>query len=118
MKGRQHAAADREVTVTILRALVVLAALVAVGYVIYAVSGTARQRGGVTDARTRWVATHHAVNDVTRIVVRRVRVDDDVVVDEHVVAEIPDSDPDFDDKFLEAMAEARARAALFDSEPD
>ena len=72
----------------------------------------------MTNARTRGVAAHHAVNDVTRIVVRKVRVDDDVVLDEHVVAEIPDSDPDFDDKFLEAMAEARARAALFDSEPD
>lgn len=103
---------------TMVRALVVLGVIVAVVYVIYAVSGSGRQRGGVTNARTRWVATHHAVNDATRIVVRKVRVDDEVVVDEHVIAEIPNGDPDFDRRFLEAMAEARARAALFDSEPD
>ncbi|MGH8824820.1 MAG: hypothetical protein ACRDVN_10125 [Jiangellaceae bacterium] len=100
------------------RALVVLGAIVAVAYVIYAISGTARRNVDVTNARTRWVATHHAVNDATRIVVRKVRVDDDVVIDEHVVAEIPDGDADFDGRFLEAMAEARARAALFESEPD
>ena len=103
---------------TIVRVLVVLAVLVAIGYVIYAVSGTSRQRGAVTNARTRWVATHHAVDGATRVVVRKVRVDDDVVVDEHVIAEITNSDPDFDGRFLEAMAEARARVALFDSEPD
>ena len=40
------------------------------------------------------------------------------VLDEHVVVEIPDGDSDFDTKFLEAMAEARARAALFESESD
>jgi hypothetical protein len=40
------------------------------------------------------------------------------VLDEHFIAEISDGDPDFDVKFLEAMAQARARVALFESESD
>ena len=64
------------------------------------------------------MATHYAVHDATRVVVRNMRLGSDDVLDEHVVVEIPDSDSDFDTKFLEAMAEARARAALFESESD
>ena len=64
------------------------------------------------------MATHYAVNGVTRVVVRKVRLGNDDVLDEHLVVEIADGDSDFDTKFIEAMAEARARAALFESESD
>jgi hypothetical protein len=39
------------------------------------------------------------------------------VLDEHLVAVVADDDPSYDAKFLEAMAEARQRVALFESEP-
>jgi hypothetical protein len=103
----------------LVRALVVLGVLALIAYVTHAIiSGTAKQRINVALADPRWVATHYAVNDATRVVVRRVRPGNDDVLDEHMVVEIRDSDSDFDTKFLEAMAEARDRAALFESESD
>ena len=47
-----------------------------------------------------------------------VRADVGDVLDEHVMVEIPDGHSDFDAKFIEAMAKARARAALFELESD
>jgi hypothetical protein len=55
---------------------------------------------------------------VTRVGVRKVRAEVGAVLDEQIIVEIPDSDSDFDAKFIEAMAQARARAALFESESD
>lgn len=103
----------------LVRALVGLGVLAVIVYLTYAmISGTAKRRADVAPAGPRWVATHYAVSNATRVVVRRVSSGNDNVLDEHVVAEIPDSDSEFDTKFLEAMAEARARAALFESESD
>ncbi len=103
----------------LVRALVVLGVLAVIAYATYAViSGTTYRRVSVAPASARWVATHYAVHDATRVVVRKMRLGSDDVLDEHVVVEIPDGDSDFDTKFLEAMAEARARAALFESESD
>jgi hypothetical protein len=104
---------------TFVRALVVLGVLVLIAYAAYAmISGTTKRRIQVARAGPRWVATHYAVNDATRIVVRRVSPGNDDVLDEHIVMEIRDGDSDFDTRFLQAMAEARARAALFESESD
>jgi hypothetical protein len=104
---------------TLVRAMVVLGVLALIAYGTYAViSGTTKRRTPVADAGPRWVAAHYAVNEMTRIVVRRLNPGNGDVLDEHMVVEIPDSDSDFDAKFLEAMAEARARAALFESESD
>ena len=103
----------------LVRALVVLGVLAVIAYATYAmISGTAKRRIDVAPAGSRWVATHYAVNGATRVVVRKVRLGNDDVLDEHLVLEIADSDSDFDTKFIEAMAEARARAALFESESD
>jgi hypothetical protein len=71
-----------------------------------------------TDTGAHWVAAHYTAQNQTRVVVRKVRPDTGDVLDEHVVIEIPNADSDFDVKFLEAMAQARARAALFESESD
>jgi hypothetical protein len=102
----------------IVEALVVLGVVALVTYVVYSVvSGPDRGRR-TTGVTTRWVATHYAVNHATHVVVRKVNPGTDDVLDEHTIAEIADSDPDFDGKFLQAMAEARARAALFESESD
>lgn len=101
------------------RALLVLGVLSMVAYVTYAViSGTTKRPTRTASAGQRWVAAHYAVHDATRVVVRKVSLDNDDVLDEHTVDEIPDSDADFDTRFLDAMAEARARAALFESESD
>lgn len=104
---------------TMMRALVVLGVVTLVVSMVYVLtSGATKRRISVADARTRWVATHYAVEDATRVVVRKVRLGTDDVLDEHVVAQIPNGNSDFDTRFLEAMAEARARAALFESESD
>jgi hypothetical protein len=98
-------------------ALVVLGVVVIVGYMVYALIRGQPQRT-LADAGGRWVATHYAVNNATRVVVRKVGQDTGDVLDEHVIVEIHDGDPDFDAKFLEGMAQARARAALFELESD
>jgi hypothetical protein len=64
----------------------------------------------------RWQVTHFARDGQTHIVVRKVLDDGATVVDEHHVASVVEDDPDFDARFLEAMAQARERAALFESE--
>jgi hypothetical protein len=38
------------------------------------------------------------------------------VLDEHLIAEIPVNDPDYDELFMTAMATARQRKAIFESE--
>jgi hypothetical protein len=75
------------------------------------------QRPLVTSAAgTRWQATHFEREGQTYIVVRKILLDGATVVDEHRVATVAEDDPDYDAKFLEAMAQARERVALFESE--
>lgn len=110
---------DRVVMMALIRALVVLGVLAVIAYATYAMMrGTTKRRIHAAPAGQRWLATHYAVNDATRIVVRKVSAGNGDVLDEHVVVEIPNGDSDFDSRFLEAMAEARSRAALFESESD
>jgi len=70
----------------------------------------------LSTAGGRWEAAHFARHDKTHVVVRKVLPDGATVVDEHLVATVAEDDPDYDMKFLEAMAQARQRAALFESE--
>jgi hypothetical protein len=67
-------------------------------------------------AGARWQATHFEREGHTYIVVRKILLDGATVVDEHRVATVAEGDPDYDAKFLEAMAQARERVALFESE--
>jgi hypothetical protein len=41
-----------------------------------------------------------------------------MVLNEHVVARIPVGDPEYDAKFMAAMAAARERRAVFEAEED
>jgi len=103
----------------LVEALVVLGVVTVIVYATHVmISGTDRRRSSVGSTAAQWVVTHYAVQDSTRIVVRKLALGTGEVLDEHVVAVIPDSDSDYDTKFLEAMARARARAALFESESD
>ena len=64
----------------------------------------------------RWQTAQFAADNKTHIVVRKVSPDGATVVDEHLVATVDEHDPEYDAKFLEAMAQARQRVALFESE--
>ena len=50
------------------------------------------------------------------MVVQKVTPASRLVLDEHVIAEIPVSDPDYDELFMTAMATARQRKAIFETE--
>jgi len=69
----------------------------------------------VTDAG-RWRIAHHDVDGVTRVVLRKVSSSGAGVLDEHLVATVHVDDPEYDAKFLTAMAAARERQALFEAE--
>jgi len=99
--------------------LVLLGVVAVIAYATHSmISGTEQRRNNTARTGARWEATHYAVKGLTRVVVRKVVFGTDEVLDEHVITEIPDSDSDYDTRFLEAMAQARARAALFESESD
>jgi hypothetical protein len=105
--------------IRLVEVLVVLGVVVVVAYVTYAlVRGAGQPQRTLANTQVRWVATHYAVSSTTRVVVRRVEQTSGDVLDEHVITEIPDEAPDFDAKFLDAMAQARERAALFELESD
>jgi hypothetical protein len=63
-----------------------------------------------------WVTTHYDVKGTTRVVVQKVSPTGVHVLDEHMVATLRIDDPDYDAQFLSAMATARQRQALFESE--
>jgi hypothetical protein len=90
------------------------------GVIVYAMYGFLSGIGHGTETSAsvagRWETAHYGVNGVTRVVVRKTAPRTGKPLDEHVVAVIPDDDPDYDEKFLHAMAQARSRAALFASE--
>ncbi|HET6563126.1 MAG TPA: hypothetical protein VFG72_14730 [Marmoricola sp.] len=66
----------------------------------------------------RWLTVHYDVDGETRVAVNKVSVGGATVLDEHVVARIPVGDPEYDAKFMAAMAAARERQALFEAEED
>lgn len=64
-----------------------------------------------------WQVAHLDTAGETRVLLQKVGFDGGVV-DEHVIARIRVDDPEYDAKFLAAMAAARERRALFESEED
>ena len=64
----------------------------------------------------RWRAGHTSRDGITQVVVRREVASTGQVIEERRVATVPDDDPDYDAKFAEAVALARARAELYDVE--
>ena len=63
-----------------------------------------------------WRTAHYDVDGHTKVVVQKVTPAATHVLDEHLIAEIPAGDPDYDDHFMTAMATARQRQAIFESE--
>ena len=64
----------------------------------------------------QWRTTHYDVDGRTKVVVQKITPAGTHVLDEHLIAEIPVSDPDYDELFMTAMATARQRKAIFESE--
>ena len=87
------------------------------GLLLYAVIRALESRSGPPAvAAGRWRVDHYEVDGHTRVVVRKVSTGGARVLDEHVIAEIAVSDPDYDELFMTAMATARQRKAIFDTE--
>ena len=84
---------------------------------VYAVIRASQSRPGhPAVAAGQWRTAHYDVNGRTRVVVHKVSPDGADVLDEHVIAEIPVNDPEYDVLFMTAMATARQRKAIFESE--
>jgi hypothetical protein len=64
----------------------------------------------------RWQTAHYDVDGHTKVVVQKVTPAGTHVLDEHVIAEIPVDDPEYDVLFMTAMATARQRKAIFETE--
>jgi hypothetical protein len=70
----------------------------------------------LSTAGARWQVAHFEADHATHVVVRKVLPDGATVIDQHLIATLAEDDPEYDAKFLEAMAQARERLALFESE--
>ena len=66
----------------------------------------------------RWRATHYDVKGSTRVVLQKTSPGGANLLDEHVIATIPLDDPDYETKFMTAMATARERRAMFETEEE
>jgi hypothetical protein len=66
----------------------------------------------------QWKATHYDAKGSTRVVLQKLSVNGTNLLNEHVIATIALDDPEYDAKFMTAMASARERRAMFESEED
>jgi hypothetical protein len=102
---------------TLLPELAVVAALMYVAYIAMARRSLAgRSDGRRLTAGGRWRPTHYAEDGQTIVVVARVGPTGEVL-EEHVVARIPDADPQWSSKFVEAKQEAEERAFHLNADP-
>jgi hypothetical protein len=79
-------------------------------------SGSSSAAGRTAARAGHWVTVHYDTGAETCVAVTKMSTGGAGVLDEHVVARIPVADPDYDDKFIAAMAVARERQALFEAE--
>src|ERR1700712_4410616 len=66
--------------------------------------------------RGQWRTAHYDVDGTTHVVVQKLSPSGGEMFDEHEVAAITIDDPAYDATFLAAMATARERRALFETE--
>jgi hypothetical protein len=89
----------------------------ALGLLLYAVIRALETKPGHPAVTAgHWRVAHYDVTGHTRVVVHKVRPGGAQVLDEHVIAEIPVDDPEYDELFMTAMATARQRKAIFETE--
>lgn len=100
-----------------LLALIVVVAVITLAWRVSA-SVLGRSQPGVIEA-AQWRAEHFSRDDRTYVVVRKQRPTRGVdSTDSLTVAVIDQADPAWEEKFHEAMATARMRAAALNSETD
>jgi hypothetical protein len=106
--------------VIVLAELAVAAA--AVVLLLYAFTGRSARSRARLESGARWEAHTESSDGVTTVVVRRVSRDGagDVLAEtgRQTVAAIPDADPEWEERYHEAMAQARSRVAALESETD
>jgi hypothetical protein len=104
--------------VALFETLVVVGVAAVIVYTIYTALQTMSQgtEHSAPSVAGRWETAHYGVSGSTKVVVRKSAPRTGKMLDEHVIAVIPDDDSDYDEKFLHAMAQARSRVALFNSE--
>jgi hypothetical protein len=102
--------------VGVLAGLVEVAVVLAVVYLIYrAATTSARGRPRQLPPGGRWQPRHYADGGLTVVTVARLTSNGELI-EEHVVAHIPDLDEDWTRKFLEAKQEAEERAFHLNAE--
>lgn len=92
-----------------------------IGLVVYGATRVltrARYQIPAASSPGQWRATHYDVKGATRVVLQKMSPGGANLINEHVVATIPLDDPDYDTRFMTAMATARERRAMFESEED
>jgi hypothetical protein len=99
--------------------LVVLVVLIGGGVLAGARAiASAPRRHAAVAAPGVWRTNHYDAKGVTRVVVQKVSPQGTNILNEHLVSTIRLDDPDYDSTFLAAMATARERRAVFESEDD
>lgn len=94
----------------VLAGLVEIAIVLVVAYLVYrAVTPLPRGRRRALPAGGRWQPRHYADDGHTVVTVARLTPKGELI-EEHMVARIPDLDEDWSRKFLEAKQEAEERA--------
>jgi pyridoxamine 5'-phosphate oxidase family protein len=94
----------------LLAPLIALLLAAGAGYLVYAAAvASGRGRRLRLRARARWQTRHYAHGGETVVVVA-LTLPTGEVLDEHVVARIPDQDPEWNARFLRAREEAEERA--------
>ncbi len=104
-----------------MRILLLLPLVVAVAVALAVVAVSVQRRRTPPDEPravepARWRVAHVSREGVTHVLVRREVASTGQVLDEREVVTVNDDDPDYDAKFMEAIATARARADVFNDE--
>ncbi len=95
--------------------------LAVIGFVVYGgVRVLDRVRYQQLPASTKgiWRATHYDSKGATLVVLQKTSPTGANLLSEHVVARIRLDDPEYDQLFMTAMAAARERRAMFETEED
>lgn len=101
----------------VLAPLVILVILVAIAWFVVRAADTLPRRPQRRSMEPAcWRVAHTSREGTTQVLVRREDPVSGEVLDEREVGSVPDADPDFDAKLMEALATAHSRAALFNTE--
>ncbi len=99
-------------------ALLVLGAVGLAGYGAFRLLVRSQQRPLPGARAGQWRATHYDAKGSTRVVLQKLSPTGTNLLDEHVIETIRLDDPEYDSKFMTAMAVARERRAMFETEED